>query len=95
MKYKKEVKQILRQIEIKTYNQTKKIMTTANISIVSKTNLIDELNDCQLRQGNDGFYMTSPKTGNHFVGESTYNERVRAHWAGFLKNNGVRSIAQH
>lgn len=69
-------------------------MTTQNIKIISNTNLIDELNDCQLRQGNDGFYMTSPKTGNHFVGESTYNERVRAHWAGFLNNNGVKPFSK-
>ena len=70
-------------------------MTTQNIKIVSNTNLIDELNDCQLRQGNYGFYMTSPKTGNHFVGESTYNERVRAHWSGFLINNGKKSLPQN
>lgn len=70
-------------------------MTNQNNTIVSKTTLIDEFDVCQLRQGKDGFYMLSTKTGNHFVGESTYNERVRAHWSGFLINNGKKSLPQN
>jgi len=77
-------------------SQINNIMTTTeNIKIVSNTNLIDELNDCQLRQGNEGFYMTSPKTGNHFINETSYTERVKLHWSGFLINNGVKSFAKN
>ena len=72
-----------------------KMTTNQNIKIVSNSNLIDEVNDCQLRQANDGFYMMSPKTGNHFIKESTYTERVRLHWSRFLINNGKKSFAKH
>jgi len=60
------------------------------IEIFSKTILIATMennSDVQLRQGKDGFYMTSPKTGSHFIpsnGEIT--ERVELHWEGFKKN---------
>jgi hypothetical protein len=63
-------------------------MNTTNL--ITNSILIDECVDCQLRQSNEGFYMVSPKTGNHFIKELQYNERVRLHWSGFLINNGKK-----
>ncbi len=61
--------------------------------ILANTTLIDEWGNCQLRKSNEGFYMISTTTGNHFIPSSTYNERVQLHWGGFLKNNGRKEFA--
>jgi hypothetical protein len=52
------------------------------------TELIKEENNCQLRQAPElnGFYFISTKTGIHYLNEPCLNERVKAHWIGFLKN---------
>lgn len=43
--------------------------------------------DVQLRyKKNDGFYMISPKTGNHFIKSDVLDNRVIAHWEGFKAN---------
>lgn len=44
--------------------------------------------DVQLRQSKDGFWMTSPITGNHFIPSPTgeITKRVSAHWQGFKEN---------
>jgi len=63
--------------------------------IISKTTQIDNYDNCELRQGIDGFYMLSPVTGNHFLSETTYTDRVRKHWSGFLINNGYENKVNH
>lgn len=61
------------------------------LQIISNTILIATMennSDVQLRQGKDGFYMTSLKTGNHFIAstDGKISERVTAHWNGFKMN---------
>lgn len=68
-------------------------MTTENI--LNTTTLIDEWSNCQLRQGNDGFYMLSTTTGKHFIKSKDYSERVQAHWSGFLINNGRKEFSRN
>lgn len=48
--------------------------------------------DVQLRVASDGYWMTSPITGNHFVPCSGVSElpRVRAHWEGFKLNQPAK-----
>lgn len=60
--------------------------------IFSNTVLIDTMkgnSDVQIRKNNDGYYMTSPKTGNHFIKSNEMDVRVKAHWEGF-KNNQIK-----
>jgi hypothetical protein len=42
--------------------------------------------DVQLRKNSDGYYMTSPKTGNHFIKSNEMDSRVISHWEGFKIN---------
>jgi hypothetical protein len=42
--------------------------------------------DVQLRKNSDGYYMTSPKTGNHFIKSNEMDGRVISHWEGFKIN---------
>lgn len=63
---------------------------TQKIWFITNTDLIETMNgnsDVQLRfKKNDGFYMVSPTTGNHFVKSNKLNNRVIAHWQGFKAN---------
>jgi hypothetical protein len=57
--------------------------------IFSNTDLIDTMegnSDVQLRKNSDGYYMTSPKTGNHFIKSNEMDGRVISHWEGFKIN---------
>lgn len=63
---------------------------TKRVWIFSNTELIETMegnSDVQLRKkNNDGYYMTSPKTGNHFIKSDEMDDRVIAHWEGFKIN---------
>jgi len=65
-----------------------KITSNTKIFLEMFTSLIDEQNNCQLRQAKEfnSFYMISPNTGIHQLNEAEFNERIKAHWSGFLKN---------
>jgi hypothetical protein len=59
------------------------------IWIFSNTELIETMegnSDVQIRKNSDGYYMTSPKTGNHFIASNAMDGRVIAHWEGFKVN---------
>ena len=66
---------------------------TKRVWIFSNTELIETMDgnsDVQLRKkNNDGYYMTSPKTGNHFIKSDVMDSRVIAHWEGFKANQKV------
>ena len=79
----------------------KKLLIMTRIQILSNTVLIATMSeatyilpkgytgtDVQLRQSKEGYWMTSPITGNHFIpspnGDLT--DRVKAHWDGFKEN---------
>jgi hypothetical protein len=62
---------------------------TKRVWIFSNTELIDTMegnSDVQLRKNSDGYYMTSPKTGNHFIKSNEMDGRVISHWEGFKIN---------
>lgn len=63
---------------------------TMRVWIFNYTELIETMDgnsDVQLRfKKNDGFYMTSPTTGNHFIKSDVFDSRVKAHWEGFQAN---------
>jgi hypothetical protein len=52
------------------------------------TSLIECKNECELRHSKEFnlFYMISNTTGIHQLNEPEYNERIKAHWNGFLNN---------
>lgn len=61
------------------------------IKIISNSVLVATMegnSDVQLRQSKDGYWMTSPKTGNHFITsqDGKISERVELHWNGFKLN---------
>lgn len=61
----------------------------SRIKIFSNTDLIETMegnSDVQLRKSNDGYYMTSPTTGNHFIVAKELDDRVKSHWDGFKIN---------
>jgi len=62
---------------------------TKRVWIFSNTELIETMegnSDVQLRKNSDGYHMTSPKTGNHFIKSNEMDSRVIAHWEGFKIN---------
>ena len=61
------------------------------LQIISNTVLVATMrgnSDVQLRQSKEGYWMTSLKTGNHFIPSPSgkITDRVMAHWKGFKIN---------